>query len=37
MGQHPLTALGVVIEVLWAELGQRLVRHELWTTTAAEF
>lgn len=37
MGQHPLTALGVALEVLWTELGQRLVRDELWTTTAAEF
>lgn len=31
------SALGVTIEVLWIELGQRLVRDELWTATAAEF
>lgn len=36
MGQHILTVLGVAIEILWTELGQRLVRDELWTTTAAE-
>lgn len=30
------SALVVAIEVLWIELGQRLIRDELWTATAAE-
>lgn len=30
------SALGIAIEVLWIELGQRLVRDELWTATVAE-
>lgn len=36
MGQHTLAALGVAIEILWTELGQKLVRDELWATTAIE-